>query len=185
MAFDARRGFTLIELVMVIAIVGVLSVSGAYLLMYLVQNGVFIPNQLNAVMLAADSLEVMIEGDSQYKGLRFSENISAIAANQITFLNQDSQSIRYRLDTGTNKLYRSVNSSAEAPIPYYASGAVNITGMNGTLFRYYDANETPTAVVNNVRLINITLVAATGSGSFQDWEGSSAQASAVAVKRFK
>lgn len=167
-------------------IIGVLSVSGAWLMVYFVRDSVYIPNQLNTDMLASDALKIMIEGDSSTKGLRFSRVITAIpSAYQMTFTNQDSQSISYRMDTGTNKLYRSIDGAAEALIPYYTTSGVSITGKSGALFNYYDASETVTAVAANVRRIAINLIASTGSGSFDDWQGQSGQGSSIAVKKFQ
>jgi prepilin-type N-terminal cleavage/methylation domain-containing protein len=186
MACRQIRAFTLIELIMVIAIIGILSVSGSWLMVYFVRNSVYIPSQLNTDMVASDALKIMIEGDSNGRGLRFSRVISAIPnSNQITFLNQDSQTIIYRLDTGANKLYRSINGAAETQIPYYAASGVNISGKSGALFTYYDVNEAVTLTAANVRRIAINLLASTGSGSYNDWEGQSGQGSSVAVDKFQ
>ena len=179
------KGFTLIEMIMVIMIITILSVSGAYLMLYLIQNSVFIPNQLNMDMAASDALDIMIEGDQQAKGLRFSRAVTNIQDYQVTFINQNNQSIRYRLDTGINKLYRSVNGGAEAFIPYYVNSGMNITGKGNKLFSYYDANETVTANPANVRWITMTMIARTGAGSYANWEGQSDKTSSVAVKKFQ
>jgi type II secretory pathway pseudopilin PulG len=186
MACRQKNAFTLIELVMIIAIIGVLSVSGAWLMTYFVRNSVYIPNQLNTDMVASDALKIMIEGDSQAKGLRFSKIIDAIPDNyQITFINQDDQSISYRLDTGTNTLYRSISAGTEARIPYYTVSGVGIAGKNGALFTYYDDKEDITAVAADVRSIAINLIASTGTGSYNDWQGQSGQGSSIAVKKFQ
>jgi len=178
----ALTGFTLIELIMVIAIIGILSVSGAWILTYFARNSVYIPNQLNTDMAASDALKIMVEGDSSAKGLRFSQSVDSITDNnQFTFTNQDGQSIRYRLDSGAKKLYRSINAT-EAQIPYYAAGNVSIAGQAGALFSYYDANETVTAVPAYVRRIAFNLIASTGSGSYNDWQGQSTQSTSIAVK---
>lgn len=179
------RGFTLIETIMVIAIVGVLAFSGGWLMMHFVRNSVFLSNQLNMDMLAADALNVMIEGDSQAKGLRFSRQITAIADTQLTFVNQDGQAIRFRLDTATGQLFRAVNSGAEMVMPSYLKAGMKILGKNGKLFLFYDSNEVLTVVPAQVRWISLTLIAQTGTGLLSDWEGSSEQASAVAVARFQ
>jgi prepilin-type N-terminal cleavage/methylation domain-containing protein len=186
MAYSGKNAFTLIELIMVIAIIGILSVSGAWLMAYFVKDSVYIPNQLNADMAASDAIKIIIEGDNQAKGLRFIRLISAIPNNnQITFTNQDNQSISYRLDLSANKLYRSVSGAAEAQIPYYAGGNVNIAARSGALFTCYDANEAVTTVPANVRRIAVNLVAATGSGSSQDWQGQSVQGSSITVNKFQ
>jgi len=178
-------GFTLIEAIMVIAIIAILSVSGAWLMVYLVQNSVFIPNQLNMDMVASEALKIMIEGDDGAKGLRFSKSITAVASNQVTFNNQDGQNIRYRLDTVANKLYRSINAGAEQLMPYYLTTGVSVLRKSNKLFTYYDANEIETAVAVDVRRIKISLIAQTGTGQYADWEGQSDQSSAIAVSKFQ
>ncbi len=184
MGYKHKRGFTLIELIMVMSIIGVIALPGAFLMSYLVRSSVFIPRQLNMDMLAADALDIMINGDSQGKGLRSSKNITNIQSNQITFNNQDNQSIRYRLVS--NKLYRSINGGADALIPYYipATG-VTIAGKNGNLFTYFDGAEAAAVIADNVRRVEMALIATSGSGLTADWQGRSDQASSVAVKKFQ
>lgn len=185
MEYKKKAGFTLIELIMVIAIIGILSISGAYLMVNLVRNAVFIPNQLNMDMLAYDSLEIMIEGDSLAKGLRYSKYISAAADNQLTFADQSGRNISYKIDTGTNKLYRSIAGGAWVLIPYYLKSGINITGKSSKLFTYYDSSNNTTSTPSSVRRIKVALIAETGTGSYSDWEGSSEQCSSIAVKRFQ
>ncbi len=179
------RGFSFIELVMVMAIIGILAGAGTWIMGYTVKNSVFIPNQLNMDKLANDALEVMIEGDGQARGLRFSRIISTIAANQVAFINQDGVAIIYRWDTSANRLYRKIGSAAETIIPAYASGlsGVTLSGKSGVLFTYYDANEALTSNAANVRRIKMILIAKSGTGLYNDWQGQSEQVSSVAVKR--
>jgi len=180
------KGFTLIELIMVMAIIGILAGAGAWMMAYTVKNSVFIPNQLNMDKLATDALNIMIDGDSQAKGLRFSRVITAITANRVDFVNQDVQTIYYRLDTGTNKLYRSINAAGETAIPYYSSvTGISLSGKSGTLFTYYDSADAVTATAANVRRIQMILVAKIGTGLYNDWQGSSEQATSIAVDRLQ
>jgi len=181
------RGFSFIELIMVIAIIGVLSGAGAWIMAYTVKNSVFIPNQMNMDKLANDALEIMIEGDAQARGLRFARVINGIAANQVTFINQDNVTIIYRWDTGSNKFYRKIGAAAEAAMPAYASGlsAVTLSGKSGALFTYYDANEAVTSTAANVRRIRMIVIAKTGTGLYNDWQGQSEQASSISVKKLQ
>ncbi len=172
---------------MVIMILGVLSAAGTHLMFFLVKNAIFVPNKLNMDMLASDALDIIVDGDSLAKGLRFSRVITAVGNNQVDFTSQDGQTVRYRLDTGTGKLYRSVNGGAEEAIPYYASvpGVSMGSQTAGQLFTYYDANETVTATAASVRWITIGLNAKTGTGSYDNWQGQSQQSTSVAVKKFQ
>ena len=183
------KGFTLIELIMVIVIIAIISVLSAYLMLYLVQNGIFIPNKLNMDMIASDALDIMVEGDSSAKGLRFSKSITDIQDNQISFNNQDDQSVVYRLDTGIQKLYRSIAGGSETLIPYYVETEINITGKDNKLFIYYndiDNEINPgTGDPADVRRIRINLTARTGTGLYENWEGQSELASSITVKRLE
>lgn len=182
-----RKGFTIIEAIMFMLIIAVLSGATFLIMAYTVKNSVFIPNQLNMDKLANDTLNIMIEGDSQAKGLRFARVVSAIAVNQVTFTNQDGIVIIYRWDTGLNKLYRKIGAAAEAAIPSYFSNTtgVSLNGKSGTLFTYYDSADTVTATAANVRRIQIILIAKSGTGLYNDWQGQSEQDTSIAVKKLQ
>ncbi len=181
-----KKAFTLIEILMVIAIIGILAGSGAWLMANTIKNSVFIPNQLNMDKLAKDALDIMVEGDSQAQGLRFSRAITAIAANRVDFIDGGSKTVYFRLDTTTSKLYRSINGAVEVALPYYSGLAgIAIAGKAGTLFTYYDSNDAVTAVLANVRRIQMILIAKTGSGLYNDWQGSSEQATSIAVNKLQ
>ena len=177
------QGVTLIELVMTMVLVGILSVTGGKLLVDFVQNTFYIPSKLNVDMIASDALNLMVEGDTAAKGLRFSRNRSTIQNNLVAFTNQDNQVIQYRLDTVSNRLYRSISGGPEEIIPYYfPSSNVRISGKNGILFAYYDTNQTQTANPAQVRWITLTVIAWQGNGSYQNWVGQSERRTAIAVK---
>ena len=184
-----RKGFSLIELIMTIAIVGILAASGAYVLMYVVQNAVFIPNQLNMNMMASDALDLMIEGDTTAPGLRFSRTITNIQDNQVTYIYRDqlgaNHTVVFQFNPVTSRLSRSIDGQPAASIPYYIKPGTSLLVKNNRLFTYYDNLEAITFNSANVRWITMTLIAQTGTGAYANWEGKSEQMSAVAVNRYQ
>ena len=181
-----RKGFTLIEAVMVMAIIAIISVSGAYLMLYLVQNSVFIPSKLNVDMVGEDLMDIMIEGDSKAKGLRFSTFIGWARPEGVEFRNSDGQRIRFRWDIDNEKIYRTIDIGAEEIVPYYADN-ISVVGIAGArpIFTYYDENEDPPASPLDTRRIKIEFKALSGSGNYRDWQGESIQSSSIAVRRFE
>lgn len=177
-------GFTLIELVMIILITGLLSVAGLHIMQFTVQNSFYLPNQVQADLVAAEAIEIMVEGDSQAKGLRFCKGVTTATGNQVAVTNQDGQTISYRLDAGTGILYRKIDAAAEVMIPYFKAADMTLSGVGGALFTYYDAAEAVTAVPANVRRINIDLIAKNGAGSSDKYEGISQQSSSVKVNKY-
>ena len=55
-------GFTLIEIIMTVLIISLLTVGAAYLMPQVLKNTFYLPNQVQADMVAASALEIMAEG---------------------------------------------------------------------------------------------------------------------------
>ncbi|MEI7751502.1 MAG: prepilin-type N-terminal cleavage/methylation domain-containing protein [Candidatus Omnitrophota bacterium] len=192
-AFVARRngakGFTLIEIVMTILIASVLSVAGIDLMRFTIQNTFFLPNQVQADLVAAEALEIIVEGDSQAEGLRFCKAVTdGATASNVVVTNQDGVTITYEL-SGTT-LYRTIGlnpPNVAAPIPYYVASNMVISGGGtaGALFTYYDSTDivmaVPVATGANIHRIRIDLIAQQGTGSVDKFQGRSAQSTAITV----
>ena len=176
---NAATGATLVELVMIILLTSILALSGYHLMNFVFRNTFFLPNQVQSTMVAADALEIMVEGDSSADGLRFCKSITTASASQVVFTNQDSQTITYSLSGGV--LSRTIAPGAAAQIPYFmaANMAISGAGTGGALFTYYDSSESVTAVPANVRRIQIDLVAQNGAGVADNYQGTSRQSTSV------
>ena len=139
--------------------------------------------QLNMDMLASDIVDIIIEGDSLARGLRFSKSITDAQPYRVEFVNQDDQTIVYELLTAQNRFVRSIDAGAQETFPYYSpSSGVTVAGKDGKVFSYYDQSENVTANPDDVRRISVATVVETGTGLYADWDGSSEQTSAIAVK---
>lgn len=182
-----RKAFSLIELVMLMAIVGVIAAIGASVAIFAIRQAVYTPNAMNTAMLAEAAIDKIVDGDNLARGLRFSKQITAAGANSVTFVDQDDKTVTIALDTGTHKLTRTINAAADTNFLYYqaASNIAIATGRNGALFIYYDVNENTTSAAANIRRVEVNLAVATGSGSTADWQGKSEQSSSVRVPKFQ
>jgi prepilin-type N-terminal cleavage/methylation domain-containing protein len=178
------RGFTLIETIMVIMITAILSIAGIHIMKFVLGNSFYLPNQVQADLVAAEAIEIMVEGDAAAKGIRFCKNVTTAAANQVIVTNQDDEVISYRLDTGTGKLYRKIATEAEVMIPYYMASDMTLSGVGGTLFSYYDSADAVTATVADIRRINIDLIAKQGAGSSDNYQGLSQQSTSIKVNKY-
>ena len=187
MRITGKKAFSLIEFAIVIVIAAIIAAVGTAVLTFSIQNLVYTPNRLNMDMIAQEAIDAIVDGDINAKGLRFSRQITAVAANTVTYVGQDSKTVIITLDTGTNKLTRTINAVADSNFLYYtASSSINITvGRNGALFLYYDSAGSITSTPANVRRIEVNLIAKTQTGSFQNWQGQSEASSSIYVPKFQ
>ena len=99
--------------------------------------------------------------------------------------NQDNQVIQYSLNVLDNKLYRSIDGGPGVIFPTYSNlPGITIIGKGAVLFRYYDSNDTITAVAADIRRVAVDIIARTGSGAFNEWQGQSDLGSSVTVYPF-
>lgn len=187
-SLNCKAGFTLIELVMIVLITSVLSLAGVHIMQFVVRNSFYLPNQVQADLVAAEALEIIVEGDSLAHGLRFCKTVSIAAATQVQVTNQgvltnlDNQTITYNLSGGI--LTRQIDAGASTPIPYFKASDMAISGggAGGALFTYYDVSDnllTQPVTAANVRRIGINLIAQNGAGSSDKYEGTSQQSTSV------
>ncbi|MDD5431718.1 MAG: hypothetical protein PHO70_01855 [Candidatus Omnitrophica bacterium] len=181
-----NKGFSTIELVVIISIIGIIAAVTTSIIISSLQGLVYTPNNLNMDMLVQDALDKIVDGDNLAGGLRFCKNITAFSPNSITFTDQNSKTVIITLDTGTNKLTRTINAVADNTFLYYqGSSTIKITtGRNGALFLYYNSSEGTPVSASAIRRIAINLIAYTGSGTFVNWQGKAEYTTSVWTPRF-
>jgi len=182
-----KGGYTLVELIITIVIIGIIAGVGAYVMTGMIQSQVYLPSKLNIDMIAADIMKVIIDGDTVEPGLRFSREVTRARRNQIRFINSNGFQIRYRYQNNRNRVQRRIingpNQVGWRTIPYYATG-VTISRVGNRFFTYYDEDEDTTNNDNNVRRVEMTLIAEDGGGNFDALEGQTQLTSSVKVNRY-
>ena len=201
------RGFSLVELVLVIALSAVLFAVTPPLLFHGVKTMVFLPKALAVNEAASELMQQLVDGGfstlpaqtAPVRGLRFAVGRGAGApalwlaeAGRIGFLTSDGQYVVIRLDgTFVKRRLRSDATcpppppvpSEEETLPYDAQ-AITITGG---LFTYYNQSGVGVAPPGcgssaAIRRVDISFTATTGGGSFEQSDTRQAVATSVAIR---
>lgn len=132
-----QRGFTLVELVMVIAIMGIVSVVVSRILFQSFQT--FIAAQ-NVTNIDWEALLVMQRFENDVHNIRSSNDISTISSGTFSFVDVSGNTVTYQLSGST--LLRNSQTLA--------------TGVQSIAFGYYDANYAVTASTTGVRYVTLS-----------------------------
>lgn len=206
-----NRGFSLIELIVVVSIVAILTAATAGIIISLMQLFIYSPREMRVKTIAHEAIETMAEGETAKRGMRYATQIQDASPTQFTYTfgypgNADKRNMRFRWDSTQKKIYLSytafgdpINSpqppyGTEELIPYYARGDISITedpANPNTIFKYYKAdgtqitgNPVPSAQLQDIRRVEMAIVARTGSGSFGAWQSSFRMTSNVEIKQY-
>jgi prepilin-type N-terminal cleavage/methylation domain-containing protein len=131
-------GFTLIELVIVIILLGIVSIMASKILLEGSKNYVTNKNTIDAQRQGQAALERMTR---EIRMVRSSSDISVAGSNQFSFTSLDGTAIAYSL-SGTNLMQNS---------------QILADGVSSLAFSYYDKNGVVTAVTSAIRNIKISL----------------------------
>ena len=165
-----KRGYTLIELIMAVVILGILGTIGAAFFQPLITMAFFTPAQLRTEQIGNQMVFDIYQGDSRAKGLRIMKKIKTATATSLTYLDNSSVEATLSWDGGTKRLSRTVNGVTQL-LPLQAPNhSVLLDGVYpGTIFRYYDSSgmnlSPPVSTVANIARIKIDWVAYTGSSA--------------------
>lgn len=203
-----RDGATLVELIVTMSVVAIIAAATAGIVVYLMQLFIYLPRQMRARDAAHEVIEAMIEGEASKRGMRYAMRVQDASSTQFTCTfgypaNTDKRNMRFRFYG--NKIYRSYTAfgdpvngpqppyGQEEIIPYYAAGDISISGETSNpnvIFTYFTASGSqladpvPPAQLNTIRRVEIGIVVNTGTGLFQNWDGSFATTSGVDIKEY-
>jgi len=201
-------GFTLVEVVLVLVLVGLLAVATPPLMLRGVNTMVFLPRSTLVNRTATDALQQIVEGGFStlsgqpiIRGVRFAVRRSSTQPalwlaqpNQLGFLTSDNESVLIRWDPATETIRRSITPASCTPtlgteevLPYHAAVESVRILTTGALFRYY--NQAGVEIVaplcppgNVVRRVDIAFTTQTGSGLFTEGNATEPVTSSVAIR---
>jgi len=172
-----KKAATLIEVTIVILIVGIIGSMTVAFFIPMTQLIFYLPSQLMADQTAEELLYILIEGDSNAKGLRYVKSITSADEDDITFVNWDDDTIRYRWDATEERIYRNINSAGENLIPYSYHKTMIVKGLSSDseIFQYYNSAavklSVPVGTVTSVEAIRMNLTIQDGTGNIKVNEG--------------
>jgi len=199
--FKNRKGATLVELIMVMVVVAIVGAAIAGAVVFLVQLFMYSPRQLDTQKIGGELTSIMIEGTSSIRGIRYSKSVIDASSTQFSYTYgyptvDEELSARFRWNSGDSHIYRSTstdggsNWTTEAVIPYYITASTTVDGKDtaGVIFTYKKAADADWVggvdPLADIRRVIIGINVKTGTGSFDDFQGSSDITSSAEIKSF-
>jgi len=196
-----KKGATLIELIMVIAVVSILAATTSGILVFFIRLFVYSPAQLETQKIAQVLNHTMIEGIPDVRGIRYTRSVIDATAVQYSYTYgyptaADQLSVRFRWDSDADQIYRSTSTdggaswSAEEVIPPYIPSGTTVDGKDtaSTIFTYKKSNEsdwTPGAdALGDIARLVLAINVKTGTGNFDIFEGSADLTTSVEIKDY-
>ena len=106
MSLTRRKGYTLVELTLVIVLLGIIASLGAAFFVPIVRLYFFTPTELRNEYVANRIVETIIEGDSEIKGLRIIKNIVSASDASISYVDADNVSASITWNSGCNRTHK-------------------------------------------------------------------------------
>jgi len=187
---NTKKAATFIELIVTMLILTIIGSASVAFFVPVANILFYSPSQLMVDQTAQELISILVEGDNQAKGLRFTKSITSADEDDITFVTWDDDTVKYRWDVTEERIYRDINSQGEVLVPASYYGDITVTGQSSDaeIFQYYDASASKLAVpvsdetdIEAIRM-NLTLVA--GSGIVKEHKGRIDVKSGVDIKQF-
>lgn len=189
-----KKGVTLIELIITITAISIIALAVGTVIIYLWQEFLYLPKQLNVRQVGQAILDEITEGTESVRGLRFAKSITSASVSQINYkygypATTDEHTVTLRWDNTNKRFYRAIDGGAEEAIPYYSVGT-NAQGKTTptTVFTYYKADGSAwvsgTDALITIKRVQIDINITTGTGSFAAYEGNLNMSSSIEIKQY-
>lgn len=197
-----KKAATLVETIMIILVIAIVGATVAGGVVFFVQLFIYSPRQLDVQKVGERLNNIMIEGDQDIRGIRYTRNV--IDASDIQFsytygypTSDDQLSVRFRWDGTVKHIYQSTSTdqgsswSTEAVIPYHMPSSITIDGKDtpSVIFTYKKANDAAWVSGSDdlvdIRRLILSINAKSGAGNFADFQGTTDITSSIEIKNFQ
>lgn len=190
----SSRGFTLIELIVTMAVAGILASSFVTLAVPQINLFFFLPQRIRVQNAASDLLDTIIEGDANAKGVRFAQSITAASATSLTYTYTTPSLVAHTVvisySSASHTVTRSIDSGTAVNVPYYLNSSSGILAdpLETNFFRYYAYGGSEMSggaiVLANIYRVDLAVAVKTGSGKVTESEGMTSMKSGVEIKHY-
>ncbi len=183
------KGFTLIELIMVVVLLGIIGAAGASFFFPVLNTFFAVPSQIRGQQIGNLTADECIEGGPSSEGLRRMKNITAASDTSITYLLPNSSSVTLSWSNATKKLTKTDTSGSFVLPRQYPGNEMNLDGQSpGIIFRYYDAAgsviSSPVVSTIDIARIEMDWIIYTGSADIKKLEAKYLLNTGVMIKQF-
>jgi type II secretory pathway pseudopilin PulG len=200
-----KNGATFIELMMTILVLAIIGATVIGVIVFFVQLFMYSPQQLDTQKLGVELENIMLEGNQNIRGIRYTRNVKGGSGNDPSAIQfcytygyptaADQLTVRFRWNAADKHIYRTTSTdngqtwSAEV-IPYYITSGITIDGKStpSVIFTYKKAADADwvagTDPISAIRRVIISISIKSGTGSFAAFAGSSDITASAEIKSF-
>ncbi len=137
------KGFTIIEIIIVIALLGIISAASSSFFMPMINLCFITSPQIETQSVGDFIYSDLINGNGNINGLRNIQNIVSADSISINYVDQNSNNIIVTWDSSSKELKRIVSGISETLPILYSNNNVKLAGQSsGNIFVYYSTSET-------------------------------------------